>query len=213
MQVVIITSNVRIKSQVLNCFSQFGFSSQLGFYDDIQQAAPHLKDANYIICDEVTFKSLVSYVLDESATKVNKQVSILKANESFSPKVLLHSIMETNEKINKITLPIKNGVIEYQMDDILFFENIDRHIYVHTTNDVIRTELSLKELKTMLEGTIFFSPYVSYYVNLSYIKCINANDVVLQNGELIPLSQKKASVFRERYRQYVSILSEKQSSL
>lgn len=209
MKIVVITENEEIKKAIKNCFLQLNFISNISYFVNLCDAKLDLKDANYILCDDTSFKSIVSYILDEPATKVNKQVAIIKTNELISSKVLMHSIIEIKKKNNKMTLPIKNGLIDYQIDEILFFENIDRHIYVHTIKGAIRTELSLNKLKSLLEGTIFFSPYVSYFVNLSYIKCINKNNVILQNDEVIPLSQKKAAIFRKIYQQYMSILSEK----
>jgi len=62
----------------------------------------------------------------------------------------------------------------------------------------------MKDAKVLLSTYPFESPYVSYIVNLGWVESIKGRDVILKNRDIIPLSQKKASQFKQQFRDYLS---------
>ncbi len=78
----------------------------------------------------------------------------------------------------------------------------------HTIKLTTRTQTfffnsSIKQLLSKLKRYGFEICHRSYLVNLSCIKQIRGYYVILDNGIQIPISQKKASAFKEKYYQYL----------
>ena len=58
----------------------------------------------------------------------------------------------------------------------------------------------LKELLEKFEKYNFASPHKSFIVNMLYIKAIKGFDIFIENGDKIPLAQKRAgfkSIFND----------------
>lgn len=74
-------------------------------------------------------------------------------------------------------------------------ENGDTVLYVHDIR--FRSERSLEDWEKELNGILFVRCHKGYLVNLRYISDID-NDVVLENGEKIPLSRRKKKMLLEK---------------
>lgn len=73
--------------------------------------------------------------------------------------------------------------------DILYCEVINRKIYLHLSNgNTIEYYGKISELEQRL-GVVFFKSHRSYLVNLKYITGYNANEIILDSGEKLPLSR------------------------
>ena len=103
-----------------------------------------------------------------------------------------------------VNIPTAAGFRAERIQDILYFENRDRKVYVKTPAGFYKSSLSLQAAAKLTAGDAFASPYVSFLVNLRWVEAVKGRDVTLKNGETLPLSQKKAAAFRRRYRACMS---------
>jgi len=112
--------------------------------------------------------------------------------------------MPTQERV--LDIPIPKGYKTESVRNIIYFENTNRRIYIKTAFESYLTSLTMKEVHEITSAHSFASPYVSYVVNMDWVEKISGRDVILKNQEIIPLSQKKAAVFKQAYRNFMSNL-------
>jgi len=98
-----------------------------------------------------------------------------------------------------ITIPLVKGRKIELISDIAYFENKDRRINVRTADNYYATSLTMKQASELVVDHTFFSPYVGFLVNLAWVERISSRDIILNNQENIPLSQKRAATFRKQY--------------
>ncbi|WP_053070247.1 LytTR family DNA-binding domain-containing protein [Alkalihalobacillus pseudalcaliphilus] len=114
--------------------------------------------------------------------------------------------LEINGEI--ISIPIKKGLKDERARDIVYFEYLNRKVYVRTSRNYYETSLkSIKEAKEKVGNLNYFEiPYVSYVVNLLWVESIQSRDILMKDGNFIPLSQKKAHLFRRTFKGFLSSL-------
>jgi hypothetical protein len=124
----------------------------------------------------------------------------------FTLPVDLKEFMTMVDKIPKrgvtLTVPVTNGNKVECVHNVLYFENINRRVYMKTVYDFCPVKLTMEDVRKLTAPFPFASPYVSYFVHLEWVERITTRDVLLKNGDVIPLSQKKAARFRSLYREY-----------
>jgi len=103
-----------------------------------------------------------------------------------------------------LEIPINDGIRQIPPTEILCFENINRKVYIHTRNGSFETSLSMKTVRKMTEGLDFCSPHISFVINLAQVESVKGYEVKLKAGYKIPVSQKRSSTFRKKYKQYLN---------
>lgn len=93
---------------------------------------------------------------------------------------------------------VETCIKEFEVDEILYFEYVNRKIRIVTLNGNFFFAGQMKKLINRMSGYTFESCHQSYLVNLKYVKKIKGYDLYLKNGEMIPVSQKKSFEFREK---------------
>jgi len=101
-----------------------------------------------------------------------------------------------------LDIPIPKGCKTESVSNILYFEIIDRKVQVRTRYETCITRLSMSEVKDLTKGLPFASPYVSFHVNLEWVQRTLDRDIVLKTSELVPMSQKKAALFKQALSEY-----------
>lgn len=97
---------------------------------------------------------------------------------------------------------VRRNVIEKLcFDDILFFESQGRKIHVHTGEDMVCFNGSLKKIKEMLDGR-FCPCHGSFIVNLAKIAKLEGAAILLEGGKIIPVSQRKRSETARQFMAY-----------
>jgi hypothetical protein len=104
-----------------------------------------------------------------------------------------------------VKIPTKDGDRSVPVRDLVYFENVGRRAVARTLRGDVVTKLTMAQAKQLMLGYDFFvCPYVSFLVNLNYVKEISSRDVLLKNGTRLPLSEKRASGFRKIYRRFLA---------
>lgn len=62
---------------------------------------------------------------------------------------------------------------------------------------------SLKELYEKFKKYNFESPHKSFIVNLLYLKRIKGFDILLENNDIVPLAQKRAVDFKNKFNDFL----------
>lgn len=136
----------------------------------------------------------------------DKRIVLTNIPSSFDIETVNKWTKELNLAEEQVGIPISRGVKQEEVKDIIYFEYSDRKVYVKTNHAYYETKYSLKDVTENFRHLGFESPYVSFVVNLSWVEEVLSKDIVMKNGDILPLSQKKAHHFRKKFKEYLSTL-------
>ncbi len=85
---------------------------------------------------------------------------------------------------------------------ILYIESRLRVLNIHCTNGVIRTYQQLGDIEPLLPD-YFLRCHTSYLVNLRAVDMSTGNDLLLSNGEKVPISQRRRRAVHEAIAAYL----------
>lgn len=88
---------------------------------------------------------------------------------------------------------------------ILYIESQDRQSIIHTPSRTYPTSIPLKQYAVMLQGGDFVQCYKSILVNLARVERMEESrrDLLLKNGELIPVSRHYRKDTENALRRYI----------
>lgn len=98
--------------------------------------------------------------------------------------------------IDKITIALTAS-------EIIYIEVKRNNVYIHTVNSVHKIRESLTNIKKQFDILGFTAPHQSYLINLEHFVTVEDSQIVLKNGERIPLSRNKSKHFYNALREYV----------
>ena len=91
--------------------------------------------------------------------------------------------------------------------DIMYVESFGNEIYIHTVNETIKTFLTLTEFEKQLNSSFFIRTQRSFIVHMRYIKHMKADNFLLKNNKIIPISRNEKTTIKQMYRDYLSALT------
>lgn len=94
---------------------------------------------------------------------------------------------------------------EFNIEDIYYFEYINRKIKIKSKDGEYYFLGQMKSLKDKMSKYPFESCHQNYLIQLKYAKKIKGYNLYLINGDTIPISQKKASSFRQKLFEYMKV--------
>lgn len=115
--------------------------------------------------------------------------------------------------VNKLTLTgrkpffFESGgtTIKLHYNEIIYFEARSHTIVVHTLTDKIKFRARISDLEQMLDHEDEFSRiHRSFIVNLTQIREMNKSEVLMENGDRLPVSRSYA---REAHNEYIKYSS------
>ena len=96
------------------------------------------------------------------------------------------------------------GICQVDVRDIYYLEYSSRKIRMKTKAGDLWMKGSIAKMGERLEKYDFAVPHKSFVVNLYQIRSLKGYDIVLADGSVLPLSQKKSAVFREKLSAYLA---------
>lgn len=106
-------------------------------------------------------------------------------------RVLTRYLEEQPEEIAYMVVEINGQPSRLNLDDILYVEANVGEVVVVLEDNHLPIKRSLTEFEKLLDER-FVSTHRSYLVNLQYVSRLLKKDVALNNGEMIPLSRRRA---------------------
>ena len=147
--------------------------------------------------------SAVDYLL--KPVNISKlQTGIEKAIKMQGQNTVIQRIAALRENINvsqlqKIALPLADGLVFVKLTDILFLEAEGSYTTVHTQQKKILVSKKIKFFEDILmDDTRFFRTHRSFIVNVENIQRYSKRDgttVVFDDGREIPVAREKAKEF------------------
>ena len=98
-------------------------------------------------------------------------------------------------------------MVEISIDKLIYVDVGDnRRCIFHTTQSEIESTVAYSDCLNMLGSeTRFLECYHRLIVNMDYIEEMNAEDFVMTNGKIIPISRRKKSQVAHKYMEYLVI--------
>lgn len=147
--------------------------------------------------------SAVDYLL-KPVTISKLQDAIEKAIKTRGQNQILQSVNTLRENITvkqlqKIALPLSDGLVFIKIDDILYFEADGSYTHVITNKEKYLVTKKIKEFHELLTNdSRFFRVHRSYLVNIQQIKKYSKRDgatLVFENNKVIPVAREKKNEF------------------
>lgn len=109
-------------------------------------------------------------------------------------------------KQTHITFPVqtKNVVYNVSVSDIQYFEVFKRMIVVHTATDKYEFYGKISDIENDERLIDFVKPHKSYYVNLAFIDHIEADVIIMSNGEKVLVSRNYKQTITEQFLSYMT---------
>lgn len=124
---------------------------------------------------------------------------IIKPFSSADIEKVLDDFLCIREKSQSPVVPLQSerGTVYQKANKILYFYVEDRkRLTVCTNEGKYIVKMSLSEVQNLLDGSLFFCPHRCCIVNLRQVSTIeNRFDIIMTNGEFLPLAQRKEKEF------------------
>lgn len=119
-----------------------------------------------------------------------------KAKEFIEAKKAVTTKIKTNNDFLFIKSEYK--IIRINFKDIRYIQGMSEYVKIHLLNaKPIMSLLSLKSLETQLPESMFMRVHKSYIVNLAQINVIERNEIVYDDGTVIPVSPQYKARFQD----------------
>ena len=101
-----------------------------------------------------------------------------------------------------ITLKHNGGIVSVPLREVCFFESKGRTIETHTAGEVIISYGRLNDIIRILPPG-FYQCHKSYIVNMNQIQRFQADEIILRNGKLVPVSRSKHNEAKKAFISYI----------
>lgn len=138
---------------------------------------------------------------------------LLKPISSVRLRQILEEIFYYVKKADKqriLDFHTDEGIMCVDAADICYFESANRKIKMVTRQSVCHMTGKLGSIYTRTCSMGFSMPHKSFVVNLLHVKNVRRLEIIMDNGDYIPLSQKKQKEWKQELTAYLSQRLERQ---
>lgn len=116
----------------------------------------------------------------------------------------LERAFENLDRTRRGSLVVRSGssLMQVAPTQVLYVESDRRKVRIHERSRVIETYSKIDEMERLLPEQ-FARCHKSFLVNMDCISALRTTDLVLVNGETIPVSQRRRKVLCERFVEHV----------
>lgn len=122
--------------------------------------------------------------------------AVNKAKEWLEIRNEKNSLVETTKDFLFIKSEYK--IIRINFSEITYIQGMSEYVKIHLSGrKPIMSLISLKSLEAQLPASMFMRVHKSYIVNLQKVNMIERNEIVYDDGTIIPVSQQYKVQFQE----------------
>ncbi|UCS94144.1 LytTR family DNA-binding domain-containing protein [Echinicola marina] len=133
--------------------------------------------------------------LKEVIEKFSQRKGVGGHNSGSEVSALIDLLKKENIIKSKIAVPVSDGLEFIKVDDILYGQSQNNYTLLYLSdNTKLLFSKTLKEVEKALKKYFFLRIHQSYLINPNYMKKYLRNDggsVLMENGEQLPISQRK----------------------
>lgn len=123
-------------------------------------------------------------------------------NEEKVEKAYLKAIEKINKENKVIVVKTLKETRKVKINEIYYIESDARLVNIYLKNEVLVSYGKLSDMEEMLKGN-FLRTHKSYLVNLERVKSYKHNQIILDNGKVIPISRNSISKVKNEIFDYV----------
>ena len=179
-----------------NGFALFEYFKQPTFetifttaYSDYALKAFEVSAVDYIL-KPISVNKLI--MASEKVYQMNLKQQLVQRVETLKENM-------TVSQLQKIALPLSDGLVFIKIEDILYFEADGSYTNVITKDQKILISKKLKDFDDLLnEDKRFYRVHRSYLINIQHIKKYNKKDgsnLIFENQTMIPVAREKKAEF------------------
>ncbi|WP_127130196.1 LytR/AlgR family response regulator transcription factor [Pseudoflavitalea rhizosphaerae] len=140
--------------------------------------------------------------IEELRSTISKILQSQGKPETGRKLEVLADNLQRNAALNKIAIPTLEGLLFFNVDDIIHLEAHSNYTVIHFTNHAkLTASRTLKEFEELLPNDKFFRPHHSHLINLTYLKRYIKGDggqIEMQNGNYVDVARRKKEEFLQR---------------
>ena len=88
--------------------------------------------------------------------------------------------------------------IKIPLIKISYVESLDQYALFHTADGEYKTRMTLDEIEKQMGGNPFCRCHQSYLINSNHILKLDGNDVLMKNGDRVPMRKVGRNTIREK---------------
>ena len=112
--------------------------------------------------------------------------------------------INNNDKKTILIIGTAKKTIKLGYDEIYYCIMFSPYIDIHTSSEKLTLRKKISDMEEILPSKYFVRCHRSYIVNVKHIKSITKNDVLLENGNIIPISRGKYKEINNAFIDYIS---------
>lgn len=112
--------------------------------------------------------------------------------------------INNNDKKTILIIETAKKTIKLGYDEIYYCIMFSPYIDIHTSSEKLTLRKKISDMEEILPSKYFVRCHRSYIVNVKHIKSITKNDVLLENGNIIPISRGKYKEINNAFIDYIS---------
>ncbi len=97
----------------------------------------------------------------------------------------------------------KGSIIRFSGEEIYYIYSEHRKTYVHTREKSYQINVRLNEVEQMLEGLPMVRTHCSFLVNLRHMKSMDGFEMRMNNGIVIPISERRRKDVYQQVRMHL----------
>lgn len=158
-------------------------------------------DTNHILpyCKIIYLTSFYQYSSDVYETDHVYYINKKDFFTYITKAILKASNQITNQRAELFNVSWNKTKYMIKQMDIIYIERNKRVTYIHTNkSEELKTSMKIDIVLNQLNHD-FVRSHTSFIINMNYILLINRQEIVLKNGEMIPVSRKYSQDVKKQY--------------
>lgn len=98
---------------------------------------------------------------------------------------------------HRLTIACDDATVVLPVAEVFYIEMFGHYAEIHTAKQEYRFRGTLKEITATLPRQFFAQPHKSIVVNLSKIRSAGNDELILVNGERLPVSRRRVQEFHQ----------------
>lgn len=104
---------------------------------------------------------------------------------------------------HRFTFVLDDFTVTLPLKDVRYIEMFGHYAVVHEVGKEYRFRGTLKEIVAMLPKGYFAMPHKSIVVNLEHIRSASSTEILLDNGDRVPISRRKQQEFNQAFYRFL----------
>ena len=197
-----------VLSSIQKCIEEFATENNISISVDLYDSGKKLLETSLkynVIFLDIILQTENGIDIGTQLRKLNAFTYIIYiTNYKQYNDILIYESQNNDPLYIARFITYEQGLTEFNIDDIYFFEYIKkRYVKICSKSGDYHFNEKIGKIDIDMASYNFFMPHQSFVVNLKYVKDIKNYELLMTNGIRIPLSQKRAVLFKNALNNYL----------